>query len=368
MNKAVSSATAGDTIYMRGGSYAYNATQNLNKSGAAGALFNLFAYTGEHPVIDFSSQPVADASRGFLITGNYWYLKGLEIGHAGDNGIKLESGNCTLEMLTVHHSADTGIQAGNSTTPSAVANNLILNCDSYRNYDRATSGGNADGIDIKLGSGVGNVIRGCRCWENSDDGYDLYDANQPITIESCWAWHNGDPALFGAGTNGWAGNGNGFKLGSANVAASHTVKNCVAFDHVYGDGTSTTKGFDQNNNTASQTIYNCTAWNNKVNYSFPAAASVLKNDVGFAWTQSNTNLASGSTQQNDSWTLPVTADTADFQSLSATDAAAPRQADGSLPVNGFAKLVLGSDLIDKGVNVGIAYCGAAPDLGAFESC
>ena len=135
---------------MRGGSYAYNATQNLNKSGAAGALFNLFAYTGEHPVIDFSSQPVADASRGFLITGNYWYLKGLEIGHAGDNGIKLESGNCTLEMLTVHHSADTGIQAGNSTTPSAVANNLILNCDSYRNYDRATSGGNADGIDIIL--------------------------------------------------------------------------------------------------------------------------------------------------------------------------------------------------------------------------
>ena len=64
----------------------------------------------------------------------------------------------------------------------------------------------------------------------------------------------------------------------------------------------------------------------------------------------------------------MTADAADFQSLSATDAAAPRQADGSLPVNGFAKLVLGSDLIDKGVNVGIAYCGAAPDLGAFESC
>jgi hypothetical protein len=30
------------------------------------------------------------------------------------------------------------------------------------------------------------------------------------------------------------------------------------------------------------------------------------------------------------------------------------------------RLVSGSDLIDKGINVGLAYEGAAPDLGAFE--
>ncbi len=47
-------------------------------------------------------------------------------------------------------------------------------------------------------------------------------------------------------------------------------------------------------------------------------------------------------------------------------AKAPRQADGSLPANGFARLVAGSDLIDQGVDVGIPYLGAAPDLGAFE--
>jgi hypothetical protein len=29
-------------------------------------------------------------------------------------------------------------------------------------------------------------------------------------------------------------------------------------------------------------------------------------------------------------------------------------------------LVAGSDLIDKGVDVGIPYNGAAPDLGAYE--
>jgi len=47
---------------------------------------------------------------------------------------------------------------------------------------------------------------------------------------------------------------------------------------------------------------------------------------------------------------------------------APRQADGSLPDNGFARLVAGSDLIDAGVDVGLPYCSSAPDLGAFEYC
>ena len=37
-----------------------------------------------------------------------------------------------------------------------------------------------------------------------------------------------------------------------------------------------------------------------------------------------------------------------------------RQADGSLPNNGFARLVAGSDLIDKGVDVGLPFNGSAP--------
>jgi hypothetical protein len=77
-------------------------------------------------------------------------------------------------------------------------------------------------------------------------------------------------------------------------------------------------------------------------------------------------FSSGAIQQNNSWNLSVTADASDFVSLSEDLAKAPRQADGSLPDNDFAKLVSGSDLIDKGVNVGLPYLGGAPDLGAFE--
>ncbi len=45
----------------------------------------------------------------------------------------------------------------------------------------------------------------------------------------------------------------------------------------------------------------------------------------------------------------------------------PRKPDFSLPDITFGHLVQGSDLIDKGVNVGLPYSGSAPDLGPFES-
>jgi MYXO-CTERM domain-containing protein len=74
----------------------------------------------------------------------------------------------------------------------------------------------------------------------------------------------------------------------------------------------------------------------------------------------------GGTQTSNTWTLSVTANTMDFMSAMESEAGSPRQADGSLPNVPFMKLVSGSDLIDKGENVGLPFTGTAPDLGAFE--
>jgi hypothetical protein len=71
-------------------------------------------------------------------------------------------------------------------------------------------------------------------------------------------------------------------------------------------------------------------------------------------------------QNNNSWQLTTPASAADFVALAETLALAPRQADGSLPVNDFARLVATSALIDKGKDVGLPFTGAAPDLGAYE--
>jgi hypothetical protein len=62
------------------------------------------------------------------------------------------------------------------------ADNLVLNCDSHHNYDPLEDGGNADGFGCHS-AGEGNVLRGCRAWENSDDGFDLINAAGACVVE-----------------------------------------------------------------------------------------------------------------------------------------------------------------------------------------
>ncbi|MBN1889589.1 MAG: right-handed parallel beta-helix repeat-containing protein [Thermoflexales bacterium] len=374
VSQAVSVASPGQAIYMRGGTYHYSDTVTLSKSGDVVNMYKIWAYPGELPVLDFSGTPRGPFARGFLITGNFWHIKGLEIMNAQDNAIKIEGSYNIIEQCVMHHNQDTGLQIGlasTSTNPDGTiaAYNRIINCDSYLNFDADTNGSNADGFACKLYPGKGNVFTGCRAWENTDDGWDLFLTQFPVVIENSWTWHSGDASLFG-NPSAWGGNGNGFKVGGDYNHAAHVVRNCVAFDHKYGSG-STVKGFDQNHNMSGITLYNNLAWDNMVNFSFQEQPDdgthhVLENNVGFAATSNNVNLSADAIHTHNSWNLAVTADAGDFLSLLAELAKAPRQADGSLPNNDFARLVTTSDLIDQGIDVGLPYSGSAPDLGAFE--
>ena len=214
--KAVTLFTGGDTIFVRGGTFSYSTTIKLEKSGTASNRFHILAYPNEHPVLDFSAMADSDSNRGFYLTGNYWHIKGLEMCNAGDNGIKIEGSYNIIEQCDFHHNRDSGLQIGLSkditTNPGGIAAyDTVINCDSHNNVD-APKGANADGFACKLCAGKGNYFRGCRSWENSDDGWDLYQDEYQVVIDECWTWHNGDPALA-PGFTDWNGNGNGFKLG-----------------------------------------------------------------------------------------------------------------------------------------------------------
>ena len=376
ISKAVPLASAGDTIYIRGGTYNYSATINLDKSGTAFKHLHIRAYQNEHPVLDFSAMPDADSNRGFFLTGNYWHLKGLDVCNAGDNGIKIEGSYNSIELCEFHHNRDSGLQIGLSkdfeTNPGDIAAyNEVVNCDSHNNTD-APKGANADGFACKLCAGKGNTFTGCRSWENSDDGWDLYQDEYQVVIEDCWTWHNGDPAVAGNPAD-WGGNGNGFKLGgNSSYSAPHIARRCVVFDNNYGN--SNCKGFDQNDNQAGLTLYNCVSWSNRYNYALnndlPESGSqshTVKNCVAFNPLLKDYSFCSKTVQSNNSWnTAGVSASADDFVSIDVDLAKAPRNADGSLPDNGFARLKAGSDLIDKGVDVGLPFSGPAPDLGAYE--
>ena len=375
LSKAVTTVNSSDTIYMRGGTYDYTATVLIDKNGSASSGFAVVAYQTEKPVLDYSAWKPANEderfyARGIKLTGSYWYFKGLEIRNAPDNGVKLEGNHNTFELCVFHHNGDGGLQIGlnkedydSNPDPEHLASyNRIINCDAYRNADPGTDYENADGFSCKLYAGKGNYFYGCRSWENCDDGWDCYQTNYLITIENCWTWHNGDPAMWGF--TEFNGDGNGFKLGGDGEPCPIIVKNCVAFDIHFG----AMSGFSENDNGMPITLYNCIAWNCARDFNMQNQAHIIKNCVAFDnIRQAPKDISSSAVQQNDSWNIAgVTASADDFISLDVALALAPREADGSLPNNGFAKLKQGSDLIDKGIDVGLPFNGVAPDLGAYE--
>lgn len=184
----------------------------------------------------------------------------------------------------------------------------------------------------------------------------------------------------------WAGDGNGFKMGGgcldisgrecrAYSKGTHLLRNCISFDNAK-------KGFDQNNHPMGAWIENCLSFGNGINFQF-----WKENTEGTGWVLRNNISMNGARKDqfkgltlladdHNSWNLGIKGKPADFVSLSAADAAAPRGADGSLPEH-FGRLAAGSAFIDRvpppkpsGATDSPANrsltTGSAPDLGAYE--
>jgi hypothetical protein len=208
-------------------------------------------------------------------------------------------------------------------------------------------------------------MRGCRGYDNSDDGYDFINAPGSCTVENSWAFRNG----YVPDTGSTAGNGAGFKAGgygsppSTSNGAEHTVQNCVAFGN-------RSQGFYANHHPGRINFFNNTSFDNATNYDMLADSGypsdhVIRNNIAYGSGGTLSRLTGGTASSN-SWDLSVTANASDFENVMESAAEAARAADGSLP-GGFMRLAAGSDLIDAGVDVGLPFNGAAPDLGAFEN-
>ena len=356
----LSALTAGDTIYIRGGTYALNAkvAPGSSKVGTPGNSIKFWAYPGEQPVFDYATMPES-TDKALDMRRSFWHVKGIEVKNAPNTGILLGGDGVIVEGCVVHDCDFDGIVLGSSTL--ICSNALVLNCDSYRNIEFSSDGQQGDGFAGKGGCGTGNRFVGCRAYLNSDDGWDFYDsAAQPVVFSNCWVFMNGSNTW---NIGSFTGNGNGFKLGGASTSVGHTLIQCLAFHN-------RVKGFDYNNSHGDHTMVNCTGFRNGAeNYKFHIApnsgANRFTNCVSFAGGSVD-DIVAGSIQVSNSWQNGLSMSASDFASLDPTLAFAPRNADYSLPTDNFARLASGSSLIDKGINVGLAFNGAAPDLGAYE--
>lgn len=250
-------------------------------------------------------------------------------------------------------------------------NNATYNdCDAHDiddPYTGAPTGphNNSDGFSRTnaLNTATGTVYNRCRAWYCADDGWDCFGTDGTITYNHCWSFYNGyDSSLT------HLGDGNGFKMGGtgSGPGLSRFAHFCVAFGNY-------ANGFDQNLGTFIAEFYNNSAINNGANdwkygYNQPIP-HVFRNNLSIG-----NNAIDGITSDADdwgandhnSWNGAVTIDTSDFVSMDGSQLLNARQANGNLPIITAFHLVEGSDLIDAGVDVGFAFNGLAPDMGAFE--
>lgn len=387
--QAQSVAASGDMVYLHGGTYFldnlnFTATNNpwaivnnITKSG-----ISYLAYPGERPVFDFSNvQPSGYRVTAFLVKANNCVFLGFDVigvqvtiqtNHTQSECFRIAGGsNNRFEQLSLHDGMANGWYL------TSGASNLVLNCDAYNNKGLDSGSiGNTDGFGCHPSSGgKGNIIRGCRAWFNSDDGYDCINASERVTFDHCWAFYNGYWTNFtnpGGDGNGFKGGGYGAN-GSAlpNPVPRHLIQFCVAAKN-------RANGFYSNHHAGGSDWYDNTAYRNSTDYNMlnvlsdnsnnvPGYDHVMKNNLGYKGGTEVSNLDTNNSDVSfNFFTLSVTVATNDFLTLDESLLMSSRQANGDLPYIAFARLTNTSDCINAGTNLGFAFYGAAPDLGAFE--
>ncbi len=387
-------AQPGDTVFLRGGTYVmtevlvaqrrrnYACITVLDKSGTAEKPISYSAYREEQPIFDCSAvKPRGLRVAAFYVNGSWLRLKGIAVtgvqvtilGHTQSICFDNEGSHNRYEQLSMHDGQAIGFWLGDG------SENLVLNCDAYRNYDYTSEnqrGGNVDGFGFHASAeSTGNIFRGCRAWWNSDDGFDFIMAAASVRLENCWAFYNGYSPEFKS-----LGDGNGFKAGgyAATPAADlpstiprHTLTGCVAVRNK-------ASGFYANHHLGGNDWLGNTAYLNGTNFNMlcrnaantaelPGYGHKMRNNLGYDGHAEVSNLdREASDVAGNYFSLPMKITEKDFVSLDQAELMKPRKANGDLPDMDFLHLAPGSAAIDAGVDIGVPFHGSAPDLGAFE--
>ena len=393
--KAFETARPGDVVYFRGGVYykkpGYTADiiprDGHGRSGTADNYIHYLNYPGEKPVLDCSKvipkKPAGGGNgynSGLYIDGtSYLHFRGLTITNvlqAYDNVFSqglvcVDSKFQIFENITVCNITGRGIYYSPAYAPDST---YFINCDVYNCVDSFYSGGFAggwgDGFNAGNESGSYLYLFGCRVWNVSDDGFNFWGSGL-LEVINCWSFMNGR----------LDGDGCGFKMNVPDIPDNDNELHRIFTNNISAHNAGNTgAGFTENNNgmvTVNSHIYNNTSCKNMTGFTTignnvgPQRNNIYRNNIAYDNSQYDDEESQGGvfyTNDHNTWNaeLGVSLTDADFVSLDVNELEKPRKEDGSLPDVEFMKLKPGSDLIDKGIDVGLPYSGSAPDIGAFE--
>ncbi|MFY1632777.1 sigma-70 family RNA polymerase sigma factor [Solwaraspora sp. WMMB335] len=321
LGKAVSVVQPGQTIALRGGTYRPTEPVVIDTDAEPRRRITLSNFSGERPVIDASGVP-ADK---WMVThrGSYWTVQGLEVINSASHAyVCVSCRDNVFRRLSMHHNARSGLTLRDDGTTG----NQVLDSDFYANYDPAEAGGAGIGLAIKFGSGTGNVIRGCRAFDNASDGFDVGHFADPVTLAANWAYGNG---VNRWDVTGWRGPADGFRLGGGSPApaTAHLLRGNAAWDN-------TGHGFADGGNSGALELTGNTAFRNGgTGFHLAVPQAIL---LANAAVDNGTDVASldaarsqGNTWDGGSWSAAM------FRSTDPASAQGPRRPDGRLPETTF---------------------------------
>jgi len=151
IQKAADTLVAGDTVYIRAGTYDEQ-VRPLN-SGAPGAVITYAAYPGETATIDGAHVSLPDWHGLLHIVGKHDIrVSGLNIFNAGSTvhnvgALVDQASNITISACYVYHTAAAGIRVEGSTGVVLSGNEVEDAC--YAGYNESIAVGDTNGFDIR---------------------------------------------------------------------------------------------------------------------------------------------------------------------------------------------------------------------------
>jgi hypothetical protein len=374
----------GDRIYVRGGTYAPTESTQFRAEGTVTEPIELVTYPGEAVVIDAEGLPEGDTEGASTATWHFlgakhWRIHGpLHLTHGRGSGVVIEEDtqDVAFSFVESSYNGQTASRAGHGflivEDEWADAQDIrFVNCDAHHNANHRTRTGedvaenlyqHGDGWRIKSGQGI--VLVGCRSWHNLDDNYDLVWATAPVLLHQCWsafAGRDDGPGSITGTPDFAAAWGEGIKLGYLDDTGPHRAVRCLSWKNV-------DLGYRMDGGPYA--LLHCASFENgrrALGWELGPSPHELHNNLDFG-SPNETPIPATTTSDHNSWDaasgFTVAAD--DFESVDDGALLGPRTPDGSLPVVPFMRLVPTSDLVDAGLDVGIAYGGTAPDVGCFE--
>ena len=170
---ATQKATAGDTIYVRGGIYYENIS--FANSGTEGSWITLKNYPGESPVIDGTNMVDPGYQNGIInLTASYLHIEGFELKNSQYyNGVIMWSttgnSNIYLKDLVIHDTWMSGICISALHQASPITNVTIDGCEVYN----CNQMGSFSDENISLINVDGFEIMNCHTHNNLQEGIDV---------------------------------------------------------------------------------------------------------------------------------------------------------------------------------------------------